>query len=157
MSDDTAARFDRLVEPSETAIRVVEVVAAYVLVGLFAVGVFDLLISIFELVRTGAIFDPDAGIDQILTVIDKALLLFIIVELYQTVVAYSRAESVTRIVIVAGLIAISRKIISFRPSEFDSTEALILNAVAFAILLLVLVVAYYLVVQTERDAVSLDS
>jgi uncharacterized membrane protein (DUF373 family) len=149
--NDGQVDLDRLIEPSETVIRVVEVTAAYLLVGLFAIGVLDLLISIFDLARTGVIFDPDEGIDAILTVIDKALLLFIIVELYQTVVAYSREESVTRIVIVAGLIAVSRKVISFRPDEFESTEALLINAVAFSLLLLVLVVAYYLVVRTERS------
>ena len=140
---------DRFVEPSETVIRAIEIVAAYLLVGLFGIGVIDLLISIFDLVRTGAIFDPDEGIDAILSVIDKALLLFIIVELYQTVVAYSREENVTRIVIVAALIAVSRKIISFRPDDFETLEALFVNAAAFALLLLVLVVAYYVVQKVE--------
>ena len=41
---------DRLVAPSETAIRVVEIVAAYILVALFAIGVVDLLIQILEAV-----------------------------------------------------------------------------------------------------------
>jgi uncharacterized membrane protein (DUF373 family) len=141
--------FDRFIKPSETIIRGIEILAAYLLVGLFGIGVLDLLISIFGLVRTGIIFDPDAGIDAILTVIDKALLLFIIVELYQTVVAYSREKSVTRIVIVAALIAVSRKIISFRPDNFETLEALFVNATAFALLLLVLVVAYYVVQKTE--------
>ena len=146
---DTGTDFDRFVEPSETVIRAIEIVAAYLLVGLFGIGVIDLLISIFDLVRTGAIFDPDEGIDAILSVIDKALLLFIIVELYQTVVAYSREENVTRIVIVAALIAVSRKIISFRPDDFETLEALFVNAAAFSLLLLVLVVAYYVVQKSE--------
>jgi uncharacterized membrane protein (DUF373 family) len=150
---ESGTDFDRFVEPSETVIRAIEIVAAYLLVGLFGIGVVDLLTSIFELVRTGVIFDPDAGIDAILTVIDKALLLFIIVELYQTVVAYSREENVTRIVIVAALIAVSRKIISFRPGDFETLEALLVNAAAFALLLLVLVVAYYVVQKTEVAAV----
>jgi uncharacterized membrane protein (DUF373 family) len=150
MSDD-GTDLDRFVAPSETVIRAIEILAAYLLVGLFGIGVVDLLISIFELVRTGVIFDPDEGIDAILTVIDKALLLFIIVELYQTVVAYSREESVTRIVIVAGLIAVARKIISFRPGDFESLDALFVNAAAFALLLLVLVVAYYVVQKTEAE------
>jgi uncharacterized membrane protein (DUF373 family) len=141
---------DRFVSPSQTLIRVVEIVAAYLLAGLFAIGVVDLFLSIFGLIRTGAIFDPDAGIDRILDVIDKALLLFIVVELYQTVVAYTREESVTRIVIVAGLIAISRKIISFRPGDFGTTEELLVNAAAYAVLLLSLVVAYYVVQSTEE-------
>jgi uncharacterized membrane protein (DUF373 family) len=147
--DENGTDFDPFIEPSETVIRVIEIVAAYLFVVLFGIGVVDLFISIFELVRTGVIFDPDAGINAILSVIDKALLLFIIVELYQTVVAYSREESVTRIVIVAGLIAVSRKIISFRPSEFETLEALLINSVAFALLLLVLIIAYYVVQSTE--------
>jgi uncharacterized membrane protein (DUF373 family) len=150
MSDDVdTVDLDRFVAPSETLIRVVEIVAAYLLAGLFAVGVIDLFISILGLVRTGDIFDPDAGIDRILNVIDKALLLFIIVELYQTVVAYTREESVTRIVIVAGLIAISRKIISFRPGDFAGVTELLANAGAYAVLLLALVVAYYVVQTTD--------
>jgi uncharacterized membrane protein (DUF373 family) len=147
--DENGTDFDPFIAPSETVIRVIEIVAAYLFVVLFGIGVVDLFISIFELVRTGVIFDPDAGINAILSVIDKALLLFIIVELYQTVVAYSREESVTRIVIVAGLIAVSRKIISFRPSEFETLEALLINSVAFALLLLVLIIAYYVVQSTE--------
>jgi uncharacterized membrane protein (DUF373 family) len=151
MSEDAeVVDLDRFVTPSETLLRVVEIVAAYLLAGLFAVGVLDLFISIIGLVRTGAIFDPDAGINRILDVIDKALLLFIIVELYQTVVAYTRDESVTRIVIIAGLIAISRKIISFRPGDFAGVTELIVNAAAYAVLLLALVVAYYVVQTTER-------
>mgnify|MGYP006289959533 CR=1 FL=1 len=148
--------FDRFVAPSETLIRGVEIVAAYLLAGLFAVGVVDLFISIIGLVRTGAIFDPDAGIDRILAVIDKALLLFIIVELYQTVVAYTRDESVTRIVIIAGVIAISRKIISFRPGDFAGVTELVANAGAYAALLLALVIAYYIVQTTEIETVDTD-
>ena len=157
MSEDVeSVDFDRFVTPSETLIRMVEIVAAYLLAGLFAVGVVDLFISIAGLVRTGAIFDPDAGIDRILNVIDKALLLFIIVELYQTVVAYTRDESVTRIVIVAGLIAISRKIISFRPGDFAGVTELVANAGAYAALLLALVVAYYIVQTTETGTVNTE-
>ena len=149
-ADVDVVDLDRLVSPSETLIRVVEMVAAYLLAGLFAVGVLDLFITILGLVRTGVIFDPEAGIDRILAVIDKALLLFIIVELYQTVVAYTREEAVTRIVIVAGLIAVSRKIISFRPGDYAGPTELLVNAGAYAVLLLALVVAYYVVQTTEE-------
>jgi uncharacterized membrane protein (DUF373 family) len=141
--------FDRLVEPSEQAIRVVEIAAAYILVGLFAVGVFDLLLSIFELVRTGTIFQGDAGIDAIIDIIDRALVLFIIVEIYQTVLAYSREESVVRIVIVAALIAVSRKIISFRPSDYATTTEAFVFAAAATVLLLGLVAALYVVRRTS--------
>ncbi len=134
---------EALVAPSEQLLRVVEIIAAYVLVALFAIGVFDLLVILVDLVVSGAIFDPDAGIGQIIAIVDRALLLFIIVEIYQTVVAYTRDESVVRIVIVAALIAVSRKIISFDTSA--APEDLLLSAVAFAILLAAVVVALYVV------------
>jgi len=134
---------EALVEPSEQILRVVEIAAAYVLVALFAIGVFDLLVIMGDLIISGDIFDPDAGIEQIVAIVDRALLLFIIVEIYQTVVAYTRDESVVRIVIVAALIAVSRKIISFDSGA--APEELLLSAAAFALLLAAVVVALYVV------------
>jgi len=149
--------FERFVEPSETAIRLIEIAAAYILVVLFGVGVFDLIVTIFDLFRTGVIFDPDAGIDRIILVIDKALVLFIIVEIYQTIVAYSRDESVVRIVIVAALIAVSRKIISFRPGDYGTAFEALTFAATASLLLLALVAALYVVRTTPRaDGVEDD-
>jgi uncharacterized membrane protein (DUF373 family) len=96
-----------------------------------------------DLVISGAIFDPQEGIDEIVDIVDRALLLFIIVEIYQTVVAYTRDESVVRIVIVAALIAVSRKIISFDTSA--PPQELLISAGAFALLLVAVVVALYVV------------
>ena len=142
---------DRLVAPSEAAIRVVEIVAAYILVALFAIGVVDLLIQILEAVvasfRPGGspgIADPEV----VVGFIDTALLLFIIVEIYQTVVAYTREESVVRIVIIAAIIAVSRKIISFRPGDTIGTDDL-LFAASFGLLLIVLAGSLYMLRTTE--------
>jgi uncharacterized membrane protein (DUF373 family) len=140
---------EALVRPSEQILRVVEVAAAYVLVVLFAIGVFDLVVIMIDLIVSGAIFDPDAGIEQIVAIVDRALLLFIIVEIYQTVVAYTRDESVVRIVIVAALIAVSRKIISFDTSA--PPEELLISAGAFAVLLVAVVVALYVVRTTGSE------
>jgi len=138
---------EALVAPSEQILRVVEIAAAYVLVALFAIGVFDLLVIMGDLIVSGDIFDPDAGIEQIVAIVDRALLLFIIVEIYQTVVAYTRDESVVRIVIVAALIAVSRKIISFDTAA--APQELLLSAAAFAILLAAVVAALYVVRATS--------
>jgi uncharacterized membrane protein (DUF373 family) len=137
---------DTLVERSEEAIQYVEIFAAYVLVALFAVGVFDLLLTIAGLVRTGRITDPNAVVD----LIDTVLLLFIIVEVYQTAVAYSRERSVVRVVVVAGIIAISRKVITFRPDQAASKADALMEAGALAVLLLVLVGALYLIRTTPN-------
>lgn len=142
---------DRLIAPSGEAIRLVEIVAAYILVLLFAIGVFDLLVQIAA--ATAASFRPGGGPgiedpEVVVGFIDTALLLFIIVEIYQTVVAYTREESVVRIVIIAAIIAVSRKIISFRPGDTIGTDDL-LFAAAFGFLLAVLTGSLYVLRETE--------
>ncbi|GAA0296382.1 phosphate-starvation-inducible PsiE family protein [Halarchaeum salinum] len=129
------------VDISERLMRYLEVVAAFVLVGLFAVGVFDFLLQIVTLVRTGAITDTSA----IVGLIDEILLLFIIVEIFQTVVAYAQEQSVIRIVIAAGLIAVARKIISFHSGDYGTPTEATIAAAGYALLLLSLVAALYAV------------
>lgn len=116
---------DRFIDISEEFVRVVEVVVAYLLVVLFAIGVIDIIYQIILRVASGRITNPAA----IIELLDRVLLLFIIVELHQTVVAYSRGSDQTDVVttaLYAGVIAIIRKIILFRTSEYqDISDALI--------------------------------
>lgn len=137
---------DDHVRITERLIQAVEIVAAYVLVLLFAVGVFDLGLNIFALVRTGAITQTS----EVIALIDTVLLLFIIVEIYQTVVAYTREESVVRIVIVTGIIAVTRRVISFHPDEHAAMDSLLTSA-GFGLLLAVLVGALFVVRRTPTD------
>jgi uncharacterized membrane protein (DUF373 family) len=137
---------ETLVEYSERSIRYVEIFAAYLLVVLFAVGVFDLVLLIGETFLDGSITDPET----VIQFIDIFLLLFIIVEVYQTAVAYTQSRSVLRVVILAGVIAISRKIITFRPETFPSYTDALINAASLALLLAVLVGALYLIRQTPN-------
>lgn len=130
---------------SERAMKWLELTVAYLLVALFAIGAFDMGLSLFELLSSGRFTDPDAVID----LIDTVLVLLIIVEVYQTVIAFSRDEPVVRIVINAALIAITRKVISFRPSEFSSIEEAFVGAGTFSILLTVLIAAFYLVRRSD--------
>lgn len=134
------------VTTTERLIRALQLLAAYVLVLLFAIGVFDLGLDIVHLVRTGEITQTSA----IINLIDTTLLLFIIVEIYHTVIAYTREESVVRIVIVTGIIAITRRIISYHPTEFNTPQHALNASVGFAILLLVLVIALYVVYNTTE-------
>lgn len=73
------------VELTERLIGGVEIVAAYVLVFLFAVGVFDLGLTIGGLILSGAI--TNAG--EVVALVDTVLLLFIIVEVYRTAFVFS--------------------------------------------------------------------
>jgi uncharacterized membrane protein (DUF373 family) len=142
-------RIEALATASEDVMRWLELGAAYFLVALFAIGVFDLGLSLYDLLISGRFTDPDAVID----LIDTVLVLLIIVEVYQTVIAFSRDEPVTRIVITAALIAIARKVISFRPDEFASTEEALLSAITFSILLAVLIAGFFVVRQVDRPGI----
>jgi len=145
-------RFDRLVSISEVLLGGVEIVAAYVLVVLFAIGVFDLTLQIVQRTMDGAITDPLV----VVGFIDTALLLFIIVEVYQTVVAYaqeSETREIVQLVAYTGIIAMVRKIIIFRTEVFDDKFDALLTAGSYALLLLVLGVLLY-VERTTRQTGS---
>ncbi|QZY04162.1 phosphate-starvation-inducible PsiE family protein [Halobaculum roseum] len=133
--------------------KLLEVGTAYFLLALFAIGFLDLILVLVELLASGEFTDPN----QVIDIIDTVLVLLIIVEIHQTVVAFSRDEPVVRIVISAALIAITRKVISFRPGEYANINDAFVAAVAFALLLGVLVAAYFVVRRVDTDAVTRDS
>lgn len=118
---------------------------AYFTLVLFLIGVFDLLLGLWELVVTGEFVDPLA----VVQLLDTVLLLLIIVEVHRTLLAYVRNEPVIRIVIGAAIIAIAREIISFRVGEFDTTGDALTAAGGFGLLLVVLVAAYFVVRRSE--------
>ncbi len=130
---------DRILAFSESLIRYTEVVAAVVLGILFAVGVFDLSLQIVQAAVDGSITDPLI----VVGFIDTALLLFIIVEVYQTVVAYTQESDtrrIVRLVIYTGVIAMVRKAIIFRTGEYASEQAALLAAAAYTLIILGLAV-----------------
>lgn len=129
----------------ETAVEVLQSVLAALLVALFALGVLDVVLLITTPFVAGNVTDEGEIISLIISSIDTILYLLIVVELYHTVIAYVEERAVVRAVIHAGLIAIARKIITFRPSEFDATRDLLFSAGAYALLLVVLLAGYYLV------------
>jgi uncharacterized membrane protein (DUF373 family) len=133
-------------DTAEDIMRYLELGAAYFLVALFAIGVFDLGRLLLDLLVSGSFTDVDAVID----LIDTVLVLLIIVEVFQTVIAFSRDEPVIRIVINAALIAIARKVISFRFSEFNNNyEQALIGAASFALLLGVLIAAFYVIRKSD--------
>jgi len=132
-------------EPSAILMRWLVLLTAYFLLLLFLIGVFDLLLGLYELLSTGQYTDPVAVIDLLNTV----LLLLIIVEVHRTLLAYAREEPVIRIVIGAAIIAIAREIISFRVEGFETATAALTAAGSFTLLLVVLVVAYLAVCRVD--------
>jgi len=116
----------------------VELAAATVFAVLFAIGVVDLTLQILDAARNGSITDPLV----VIGFIDTGLLLLIIVEVYQTVLAYVEENDTRRIVqlvIYTGVIAMVRKAIIFRTGEYASIQDALFAAAAYAIIIFALV------------------
>jgi len=116
----------------------VELAAASVFAILFAIGVIDLTIQILIAVQNGDITDPLV----VIGFIDTGLLLLIIVEVYQTVLAYveeSDTRRIVQLVIYTGVIAMVRKAIIFRTGEYATLQDALFAASSYAIIILALV------------------
>jgi uncharacterized membrane protein (DUF373 family) len=116
----------------------VELAAATVFAVLFAIGVIDLTLQILTAVQDGSITDPLV----VIGFIDTGLLLLIIVEVYQTVLAYveeSDTRRIVRLVIYTGVIAMVRKAIIFRTGEYETLQDALFAASSYAIIILALV------------------
>ena len=112
----------------------VELAAATVFALLFAVGVVDLILQIGDAVQSGSITDPLV----VIGFIDTGLLLLIIVEVYQTVLAYveeSNTRRIVQLVIYTGVIAMVRKTIIFRTGEYATTGDALMAAAAYTIII----------------------
>lgn len=152
-SEDPPLTVAAALERLDSVLRLVEFVAALLLVTLFAIGVFDLILNIYTLAKTGAITDPE----EVIGLIDTVLLLFIIVELYETVVAYANESGLIRIVTIVlytALIAVARKFIIFRTGEYATVEEALLAAAAYGFIgisLAILLVVFQRTTKGEVD------
>lgn len=130
-----ARRYSDLVD---RFIRGVELAAATVFAVLFAIGVFDLTLQIITAFQNRTITDPLI----VVGFIDTGLLLLIIVEVYQTVIAYveeSDPRRIVQLVIYTGIIAMVRKIIIFRTSEYETVQDALVVGEAYAVVVFALV------------------
>lgn len=132
---------------SDLVMDLLELTTALIMVILFAIGVFDLGLKLFELVASGHFTQPN----KIIKIIDTALLLMIIVEIYRTVIAYVEDLNILPIVLNVGLIAMARKVISFRTGKYGSPEEALITAGAYGLLLVILVGAFYLVHHVQEE------
>lgn len=134
-----------LTEPSKDLMKWLVLGATYFLLGLFLIGVVDLLLGLYDLVVTGDFTEPI----EVVSLLDTVLLLLIIVEVHRTLLAYVREEPVIRIVVGAAMVAIAREVISFQADQFDSGQETLAAAGALGVLLLTLVAVYYFVCRIE--------
>ncbi|WP_280585290.1 phosphate-starvation-inducible PsiE family protein [Halorubrum sp. Boch-26] len=114
--------------------------AAYFLLLLFLIGVFDLFLSLYQLLVAGNFTDPN----EVVGLLDSVLLLLVIVEVHRTLLAYAKGEPVLRIVVSASIIAVARRAISFRLEDYDTGQETVLAAIAIAVLVLALTLGYFL-------------
>lgn len=126
---------------------VLELLTAFIMVGLFAIGVYDLGLKMYLMIVSGTYTDPNA----VIKLIDTALLLMIIVEIYRTVIAYVEDLNILPIVLNVGIIAMSRKIISFRTAKYATPRNALLSAISYGVLLIVVVGAFYLIHRTQQE------
>lgn len=132
---------------SELLMDILELATAFIMIILFAIGVYDLGLKLYLLLIHGTYTDPL----EIIKLIDTALLLLIIVEIYRTVIAYVEDKNILPIVMNVGVVAMARKIISFRTGKFGTKEEALLSAAAYGFLLLVLIFSFYLLHRIQRE------
>ncbi len=137
-------------------VRGTELAAATVFAVLFAIGVVDLTLQILDAVQNGTITDPLV----VIGFIDTGLLLLIIVEVYQTVLAYveeSETRRIVRLVIYTGVIAMVRKAIIFRTGEYETLADAMLAASSYTVIIFALVALLFAERIYGGDGVSLTS
>lgn len=144
--DQFESEMETFASASELVMEVLELLTALIMIILFAIGVFDLGLKLYSLVSSGAFTDPN----EIIKLIDTVLLLLIIVEIYRTVVAYIENLNILPLVLHVALIAMARKIISFRTGEYHAYTDALIAAGAYGFLLLVLVITFYLLHRAQE-------
>lgn len=133
-----------IIDISDSLMRFSQGIAAIVVSILFTVGVFDLILEIISLFQSGRITEVSA----VIGIIEFVLLLFIIVEAYRTIVAYVReqeAKFILTLVLYAGIIAVIRKIIVFRPQELANSQDALMTATSYSVLLFGLATLVFIV------------
>ena len=135
-----AIDLDDAADPAARAMEWLVLGSSYFLLLLFLIGVFDLFVSLYRLLVAGNFTDPA----EVVELLDSVLLLLIIVEVHRTLVAYARGKPVLRTVVSAAIIAVSRRVISFRLEDYGTGDEALLAAVSLGVLVLTLTVGYFL-------------
>jgi uncharacterized membrane protein (DUF373 family) len=122
-----------------------QTVVAGLLVVLFLMGVVNFGILVGNSILDGGLLNMSNVVGLIVSSIDIVLYLFIVVELFKTIIAYVEAQSVVLAVIHAGMIAVVRQIITFKPGDAKGPTEAFMEAGVYALLLLVLLIGFFIV------------
>ena len=142
--------FATLTDYLDASVTALQTIIALFLVVVLVIGVVNLVSSFVQAALSLELLGYRNAITLISTTIDIVLYLFIVIELYRTIIAYVEAESVVRAVVHAGLIAVVRQIITFKPGNASSTQDALLTAGVYVLLLLGLLVGFFLVHRQEE-------
>ncbi len=126
-----------------TAVLWIEGFVAALLVLLGSWGTVSLGAAVIDLAREGVRFD----LNRYIQVIDVALVIFIIVELFRIAIAYLRHEDVIPTVLEAGLVAVARKLVAFDTEA--TAQVVLMKAGGLSMLLLAVGITWYLL--AKRD------
>jgi uncharacterized membrane protein (DUF373 family) len=143
VSDDS--EITAVTEWLERSVTALQTVIALFLVVVLVVGVINLVATFVQAALAVQLLGYKNATGLIATAIDIVLYLFIVIELYRTIIAYVAAESVVKAVIHAGIIAVVRQIIIFKPGEIARPRDALLTAGIYVLLLVGLFVGFFLV------------
>jgi uncharacterized membrane protein (DUF373 family) len=127
------------------AVTVLQSSLAFFLVVILFIGTLNLFATFVQAAQAFELLGYKNAIRIINTTIDIVLYLFIVVELFKTIVAYVESKSVVRAVIHAGLIAVVRQILIFKPADMENAEQALMLAIVYLVLLVALLLGFYLV------------
>lgn len=105
-----------------------EIIIAGLLLFILFMGIGSFMLQIFT-----SFSSEIYSIENIKLLIDKALILFLIIELYTITVAYLKGEPVVREVFIAAFIAVGRKILIYDFEKWGITGAISLSLLIFAL------------------------
>ncbi|MFB6208103.1 MAG: phosphate-starvation-inducible PsiE family protein [Candidatus Nanohaloarchaea archaeon] len=134
-----ALKADRLMD-------VLQLLVVYLLVLLFGIGVYDLGVKLFSFVTSGKIVEAT----NVIAILDTALLLFLVVEVFRTSVAHLEDKKVLPLVIDVAIIGVVRSLITFRVEQYTQPLDALLASSSYALTLVVLIGGYYIVHRQER-------
>lgn len=135
----------------ERTVNVLQTGIAFFLVIVLAIGVVNLVATFVQAALAVELLGYKNAVGLISTTIDIVLYLFIVIELFRTIVAYVEAKNVVRAVIHAGLIAVVRQIIIFKPTDAGTPTEALLTAGVFVVLLFGLLLGFFLVHREEGE------
>jgi uncharacterized membrane protein (DUF373 family) len=138
------------VRPSQLldrAVIYIEGAVAGLLTVLAGLGVVDVVIKMLQVSRADGFMTPEG----IIRTIDTVLIVFIVIELIRIAIAYMHHRNVVGTVLEAGLVAVVRKLVIF-----ESGEMVLQKAVAYALLIVAVGVAWSLLRRSNLPGTDVE-